>query len=71
MSAKVPHTHGFGIFFQKSVTHPFTVLQFYRYYILISVCLKIVKKISYYIYNKIFLCFYTVVEGKNETTVKL
>ena len=64
MSAKVPHTHGFGIFFP---------LQFYRYYILISVCLKIVKKISYYIliYNKIFFCFYTVVEGKNETTVKL
>mgnify|MGYP003292375252 CR=1 FL=1 len=24
MSAKVPHTHGFGIFFQKSVTHGVT-----------------------------------------------
>ena len=24
MSAKVPHTHGFGIFFKKSVTHGVT-----------------------------------------------
>lgn len=47
---------------------PFTVLQIL---FLISVCLKIVKKISYYNIIKFFSCFYTVVERENETTVKL